>query len=219
MDSAPIRVAIVEDQPLFRDLLKESLDQDENLEVAFAAGSVTEARAQVKISEVDVALLDVDLPDGNGIGLAVSLRRDFPGRGVVLLSANDELDLLLSLPDDVRRGWSYLSKSSTADLSILITAIQSSRRGITMLDPTLVGNSAPKPQGDLSKLTKKQFQVLAAVARGLGNQAIADEMGLSLNSIVNHLTAIYAALGIQDGANARVSAVLNFLENTTRTPR
>lgn len=214
--STPLRLLIVEDQPLFRDLLASALEQESDVSLVDAVGTVAEARRIVSETPIDVVLLDVVLPDGNGIGLGVSLRREHPELGVVILSANDMLDLLFTLPEDIKRGWSYLSKSATTDLSVLMGAILSASRGITVLDPALVNKSVVRPSGSLAALTEKQFSVLAAVARGLSNQQIADEMNLSLNSIVNYLTAIYAVLGIESGSNARVSAVLRFLEETTR---
>lgn len=212
-----LRIAIVEDQVLFRDLLASRLDNVDGFSVVVSAENVFEARKAFAQQEVDLAVLDIDLPDGNGIGLGLSLRREHPDLKIVLLSSADMLELMLGLPVEDRKGWSYLSKSSTTNADILISTIRTTARGMTVIDPFLVDRSVARPETSLAKLTKRQYEVLRAVARGANNQSIAEEMGLSVNSVVNHLTAIYAALEIPEGANARVMAVLRFLEETSRT--
>jgi DNA-binding NarL/FixJ family response regulator len=211
-----IRVAIVEDQPLMLNLLETALNRDPELEVVFTAATVADARAKFETHDVDVAVLDIDLPDGNGVGLGVALSREVPSPGIVLLSSTDMLELFLGLPDEVRESWSYLSKTSTTDITTLSRTILATARGRSVIDPALVDRSRPRPGSRVSKLTPRQFDVLRAVARGLSNQAIADELNVSLNSVVNHLTAIYAALDMPDEANPRVRAVLDFLSDTTR---
>ncbi len=198
------------------DLLATALRQETDIEVVFTAATVADARAKFDDQDVDVAVLDIDLPDGNGVGLGVALSRNIPKPGVVLLSSNDMLELFLSLPADVRENWSYLSKTSTTDASALARTVVATARGRSVIDPALVDRSRPRVGSRVSKLTPRQFDVLRCVARGLSNQAIAEELGVSLNSVVNHLTAIYAALEIPDEANPRVHAVLEFLSDTTR---
>ena len=216
MNRPAIRVAIVEDNPLMLNLLESALNRDDDLTVEFTAMTVADARAKFEAHPVDVAVLDIDLPDGNGVGLGVALSREVPRPGVVLLSSNDMLELFLGLPDDVRENWCYLSKSSTTDIAALTRTIHATARGRSIIDPVLVDRSRPRPGSRVSQLTPRQFEVLRAVARGLSNQAIADELSVSLNSVVNHLTAIYSALDMPDEANPRVRAVLTFLSDTTR---
>jgi DNA-binding NarL/FixJ family response regulator len=211
-----IRVAIVEDQVLMLDLLATALRRQPELEVVFTASTVAQAREQFEKFEVDVAVLDIDLPDGNGVGLGVALSREFPRPAIVLLSANDMLELFHALPGEVRATWSYLSKTSTTDISVLVRAIVATAQGQSVVDPALVDRSTPRPGSRVSTLTPRQFDVLRCLARGLSNQAIADDLNVGLNSVVNHLTAIYATLGIPDEANPRVHAVLEFLNDTTR---
>lgn len=214
MKTHSIRIGLVEDQGLIRDLLTEVLSRVENLEVAFAVGSVAEARVLFKDIDVDVALLDIELPDGNGIGLAASIRASRPQLGIVLLSARDMLELVMGLPDETRRGWSYISKDSTTDIDVLVNTIRATAKGMSVVDPALVDRSQTKPNSLISQLTPKQLEVLRLVAKGLNNQAISSKMKLSLNSVVNHLTAIYAVLGIAPDENTRVAATLRLLAET-----
>jgi two-component system response regulator DevR len=88
IDTREIRVMHVEDHAGFRDLMKILLDGQSDMEVVAQAGSLHEARVQAAGSEVDVAVLDLSLPDGNGLDLIPELRRANPSVGVIVLSAN-----------------------------------------------------------------------------------------------------------------------------------
>jgi DNA-binding NarL/FixJ family response regulator len=101
-------------------------------------------------------------------------------------------------------------------LETLVRTIRATSNGETILDPALVARSLARRGTPVSKLTNRQFEILRMVARGLANQTIADELGIANNSVVNHLSAIYASLNIPEGRNARVSAVLEFLNDTSR---
>jgi DNA-binding NarL/FixJ family response regulator len=211
-----IRVAIVEDHVLYRDLLESSLQSTPDIEVVVSVSGSTEAKQLIVAGNVDVAILDIELADGNGIGLGVTLRRNDPNLGILLLSGRDMIELLLGLPEEQRHGWSYLSKSSSASLETLLDVIRHTAAGKSVIDPALIDRSRARPGTPVSSLTRRQFEILRMVARGLSNQAIADEIGIAANSVVNHLSSIYSALGIAEGSNARVSAVLEFLSDTAR---
>lgn len=211
-----IRVAIVEDHELYRELLTTSLAVTEGITVVGSFSGVAPAKAGLKPGTVDVALIDIELGDGNGVALGVSLRRANPDLGIVLLSARNMVELLLGLPADIRRGWSYLSKTSVTSLETLVHTIQMTNDGETVLDPTLMARSSARRGTPVSTLTNRQFEILRMVARGLANQTIADDLGIANNSVVNHLSAIYATLNIPEGQNARVTAVLEFLNDTSR---
>jgi DNA-binding NarL/FixJ family response regulator len=214
--NSEIRVAIVEDHDLYRELLATSLSGTSGITVVGTFSSVAAAKEGLKPGDVDVALLDIELGDGNGVALGVALRRASPTLGIVLLSARNMVELLLGLPEDIRRGWSYLSKTSVTSLDTLVSTIRATHQGETVLDPALVARSFARRGTPVSTLTNRQFEILRMVARGMANQSIADELGIANNSVVNHLSAIYASLNIPEGQNARVSAVLEFLNDTSR---
>jgi DNA-binding NarL/FixJ family response regulator len=88
VETKEIRVMHVEDHANFRDLMRILLNSQSDMEVVAQAGSLDEARAQVASSEIDVAVLDLSLPDGNGLDLIPELRRANPDVGVLILSAN-----------------------------------------------------------------------------------------------------------------------------------
>lgn len=212
-----VRVAVVDDQPLYRDMLVRALADQEPVRVVVEAAGVEEALRLVPGRDVDVAVLDLDLRDGNGIALGIQLRRTDPRIGIMLLSGQDHLELLLDLPADVRRGWSYLSKSSPlSSTRTVVEAVVATAQGRTVLDPVLVEAARPRAGSATASLSPRQREVLRLAAQGLANAGIAEQLSLSVRSVENHLYAVYAALDVPADHNARVSAVLRFIEDTAR---
>ncbi|WP_129338644.1 response regulator transcription factor [Cellulomonas endophytica] len=211
-----VRVAVVEDQPLFRAMLQHTLSGTRGLEVVVTAGTVAEAESRITTGVADVVLLDIDLPDGNGIALGVRLRRLQPDLGVLLLSAHDAMDLLLDLPPDVAAGWGYLSKTSGTSEELLVQAVRSAAEGVTVLDPALLQHAQPRAGSAVARLTDRQLAVLRLLAEGLSNAGIGERLGIAEKSVQNHVNAIYATLGIDadPSRNPRVSAALRLLEET-----
>ena len=206
----------MEDQPLFRSMLERVLRDAIGIEVVLAVGTVDEARRVLTPGVVDVVVLDIDLPDGNGIALGVVLRRRQPDLGILLLSAHDAMDLLLDLPRDVAHGWCYLSKTSTTSESALLHAVRAAAAGETVLDPALLERVAPRTGSTVARLTRRQFEVLRLLAQGLSNVGIGERLSITEKSVQNHVYAVYAALGIDTdpARNPRVSAALRLLEET-----
>ncbi len=214
--TAPVRVAVVEDQPLFRSMLERTLGETAGLQVVASMGTATEALRAVRPGVADVAVLDIDLPDGNGIALGVTLRRQQPGLGILLLSAHDAMDLLLDLPPDVAAGWGYLSKNSSTSEEVLITAVRGAAVGETVLDPALLDRVQPRAGSDVARLTDRQYEVLRLLSTGLSNAGIGVKLGITEKSVQNHVNAMYATLGIDADPtrNPRVTAALRLLEET-----
>lgn len=211
-----IRVGIVEDQPLYREMLESTLEKVPQIIVVDTAATVHEARTKFAPGTIDVALLDIDLPDGNGIALGVSLRRAQPSLGILLLSAHNSMDLILDLPPDVRGRWSYLSKTSSTTVQALTNAILGAAAGKTVLDPILLARMTPRSGTAVARLTDRQYSVLRLIAEGLSNAGIGAKLGITEKSVQNHVNAIYNVLGIDSngGHNARVTAALQLLEET-----
>lgn len=214
--SRRLRVALVEDQPLFRAMLERTVADTADMEVVASLATMTEARERISPGTADVVVLDIELPDGNGIALGVLLRRAQPRLGVLLLSAHDAMDLLLDLPRDVAHGWGYLSKTSSTSESTLLHAIRAAAAGHTVLDPALLQRARPRAGTAVAQLTQRQYEVLRLVAQGLSNAGIAERLGITEKSVQNHLNAVYGTLGIDADPtrNPRVSAALRLLEET-----
>ncbi|WP_036284028.1 response regulator [Microbacterium luticocti] len=210
-----VRVILVEDQALYRSLLGDLIRREDGFALVAATGSVAEARMLAATRPVDVLLLDIELPDGNGFALGRSLRTARPELGVVLLSAHDMMDLLLALPESDRRGWSYLSKVSSTSRQTLLRALRLSADGGSMLDPDLVAGLTPRRGSALAELTARQLAALRLLAQGLSNAAIAREMGISAHSVDNLLNGVYTTLGVRDDGdlNSRVAAALHLVRD------
>lgn len=213
-----VRVAVVEDQPLYRSMLESALAAEPTLHVVAAVGTASEALRILTPGVADVLVLDIELPDDNGIALGVTLCRAQPRLGVVLLSAHDMLHLLTGLPRDIPATWSYLSKSTSTTTTTLVRAILAAARGQQMLDPELVSRMAPRARSSITRLTDRQLAVLRLLAQGLSNAAIGAELGITEKSVQNHVNAVYATLGIDADRkhNPRVVATLRLIEETAR---
>jgi len=220
MAGATTRVSIVEDEALMRGMLEQTLSAEDGVRVVHSVPDVQEARLVIAPGSTDVALLDVNLPDGNGVALGLLLQRADPRLAIMLLSSEDVMGLFTTVQDEVARPWSYLSKRSSFARDVLVRAVVATARGQVVLDPYLVQRSAPRAGSAVADLTKAQFQVLRLVAEGWSNQAAAERLGINERSVESHLKAIYHRLGIDgEGHNRRVAAVLAFLEQTGRSWR
>lgn len=209
----PIRVALVDDNPMFLDMLAGTLDRNGRVDVVATASSVREARSLVKPGEVDVAVIDIELPDGNGVGLGLGFQQADPDLKIVLLSAHSMLDVVWQLPGKIGEKWSYLSKTSSASIDDLFATIVDTAGGKVVVDPALMPRQ-PSAGRETIRLTPRQKQILTLVAEGFNNEAIADRLGLAEKSVVNHLTAIYQQLDIPEDRNSRVAATLVFLRES-----
>ncbi|UIN30023.1 response regulator [Microbacterium binotii] len=211
---ARLRIALVEDQPLYRDMLVGLLRAVPDFDLVVAAGSAAETAAFPR--DLDIALLDITLPDGDGIEVGRRLQERQSSLSIVLLSAVDRLNTLLDVPEEQRRRWSYLSKTSALSAPSLVSALRASAGGRSVLDRELVERRRARPRGRLAGLSNRQFEVLTLLAEGLTNTAIARRLSLADRSVDNHVNAVYSALGLGGDAerNPRVSAVRIFLEES-----
>jgi DNA-binding NarL/FixJ family response regulator len=194
-----------------------------DVELVGAFGSAEDLTSSLRASDIDVLLADLDLGQGaDGTQLGVHLRRRNRSMGIVLLSNLAMPGLLASLPDDVRGGWSYLLKTSVADLDQLALAISESAAGGVVIDSALTRQLVPQATGPLASLTPRQIDVLSRMANGWSNKRIAEDLVLSVRTVESVVSDIIAALGIPkdvDGYNARVACVLVYLRDTVKTTR
>jgi DNA-binding NarL/FixJ family response regulator/DNA-binding XRE family transcriptional regulator len=217
-----LRLMLVEDEDLYRDLLQTALRQQPGLEVVGAFVDGPTALSNGPGLQPDVAVLDIELPGGlNGIHLGLALRETLPRVGIVLLSNHADLRFVAALHRRPITGWSYLLKQSVRDVSALRRAIEGAADGDIVLDPLLVTGVQPRSGGPLERLTPRQQEVLALVAQGLSNAAVARRLVLSEKSVENLLTGIYDACGIDrrtQGVHARVQTVLLYLQESRPVP-
>ncbi len=219
--TAPIRLVIVEDEHLYRDLLRTVLRLDTQLEVVGDYATAPRALDDVPRLAPTVALVDIELGGPmNGVQLALLLREKLPALGIVLLSNVRAPRLLASIPPTQVPGWSYLLKKSVRDASVLRRAIDGAAMGLVTLDPSLVAGRHPRDGGVLSAVTPRQLEILSLVAEGWSNDGIARRLGLSVKTVENQLTLTYRELGLdrdKDPVHPRVKAVLVYLAETKET--
>ena len=216
-----LKVGVVEDHPLLLTHIETILNELDDIDVVATAETVTEAKKWFKPADLDAVILDIDLPDGNGIGLGIALAKDNPELGVVFLSAINQLDAFLQVPEETRSKWGYLSKSTTRSATVLARALRSVVKGQPVIDPTLLDRIDVSNTHNISKLTNRQLEVLRGVANGDSNLTIAQNLNISENAVGNHLIQVYETLGIPEGKNRRVTAVLELLsrDNNRETLR
>ncbi len=213
-----IRVSLVEDELLLRRMLEQLVSGPERLRLVHSLGGAQEARLAIAPASSDVLVVDVNLTDGNGIALAQELQRADPALGVLVLSSHDVMGLFMSAQRRAPKAWSYLSKRSSFTTTVLLRAISGAARGEQVIDPYLVQRSTPRMDSEVSQLSPAQFRVLALVAEGMSNEAIAQQLVITTRSVENHLIGVYRTLGISgQGRNRRVAATLAFIEQTSRT--
>jgi DNA-binding NarL/FixJ family response regulator len=210
-----VRVMIVEDEDLYRDLLRVVLSQHPRMAVVGAFANGESALGEAAALAPEVAILDIELRGGmNGIQLGLLLRRHLPGLGIVLLSNHGDPEFIASLPQEVIAGWSYLLKKSVSDVESLGRAIEGAVAGFVVLDPQLVTGLRPRGGSKHAQLTPRQREILALIAQGLTNRAIAGRLILAEKSVENQINAIYQQLGIDredTSVQPRVKAVLIYL--------
>ncbi len=215
---AKLRLLVVEDEALFRNLLVQILEEEPDLEVVGEADNGQSAIDLAAHHEPDVVLMDIEMPGQyDGIDAGIEIRKRKPSTGIVLLSSHRDRRFFTSLPADQQAGWSYLLKQSVGDIDTVIRAIQGSAMGMVVLDPALIGEMRPKPDSALSRLTPRQRDVIELIARGYSNAAIADELSLTERSVETYVSVIYQELGVsgERETNARVKAALIALEEST----
>lgn len=215
---AKVRLVIVEDEGLFRDLLRDALSRRGRFEVVADFAEGESALKAIPGLGPQVAILDIELPGAiNGIQLGIRLRRQLPQLGVILLSNHEDPQFLASVPQDVIAGWSYLLKRSVSDLAALERAIEGSVAGFVVLDPQLVKRMRPRGPGVLSRLTPRQRDVLGLIAQGFTNAAIAENLTLTPKAVENQINLLYQQLGIDrtnPAIQPRVKAVLLYLQES-----
>jgi DNA-binding NarL/FixJ family response regulator len=212
----PLRIAIVEDEHLFRDLLGIALKQHPALQVVASFSSAEVARAEIPKLEPDIVLLDIDLGAGaSGVHLGLALREQLPNLGVVLLSNHQDIEFIAALGSKTLAGWSYLLKKSVRNTDVLLRAIQGAHDGLTVLDPQLLGAERISQTSPVARLSARQRELLRLIAQGLSNSAIATTLELSQKTIENSINTLYQALSIPptEGQHSRVRAVLIYLES------
>jgi len=180
----PTRVIVVEDEALMRDLFTRVLAGLDGIEVVASASDGPAALEAIRKHSPDVAPLDLDLgPDPEGIKVGHEARQIVPDLGIVVLTGRQDFNSVREIILGEGAGWSFLLKQSVGDVDALTRAIRGSAAGMTVIDPVIVAGLRPRSDSPLTGLTPKQLEVIALVAQGHNNDAIATELKISTRTV------------------------------------
>jgi DNA-binding NarL/FixJ family response regulator len=220
MTDAPIRVLIVDDDDLMRAGLRGVLSHDERIDVVGDARDGRDAAYRTRLLQPDVVLMDVRMPDVDGISATHQVLADFPDVKVVILTTFEQDDYIFGALSAGASGF-LLKRTAPEDL---IAAIHTIAAGDSLLSPSVtsrvIERMAQQPAPDASRdarldeLTKRECEVLELVARGLSNGEIAATLVIEESTVKTHVKRILAKLGARD----RVQAVI-FAYESGLTPR
>ncbi|MEU9704247.1 response regulator transcription factor [Streptomyces sp. NPDC047981] len=213
-----MRVILAEDSTLLREGLVRLL-AEEGHEVTAAVGTGTELLAAVRSDPPDVVVADVRMPPTHtdeGLRAALEIRRELPGVGVLVLSQYVERRYATELLTGESGAVGYLLKDRVAQVDEFLDALERVGEGRTAFDPEVVRRLLVRTShtDPLARLTPREGEVLAAMAQGHTNAAIAGRLHVSRSAVEKHINAIFDKLeltGRGEGYSRRVLAVLRYL--------
>lgn len=211
-----LKVLVVEDEPLYREMLSLALSQDAGIQVVAAVGDAESALKAARQWQPDVATLDIEIIGSmNGIELGVKLRGLLPRLGIVVLSNHTDPGFLDAIQRRAYSGWSYLLKKSAYDLNTLRRAVKGAACGYVVVDPQIINSARIARGSPVERLTPRQLEILSLMAQGYTNAAIAEALNITAKSVENQINLIYQQLNIDRtdrSVQPRVTAVLEYLK-------
>jgi DNA-binding NarL/FixJ family response regulator len=214
-----VRAVIAEDTLLLREGIARLLEA-EGIEVAALAGDLDELMRKIDGHVPDVVVADIRMPPTHtdeGLQAARRIRAERPGTGVLVLSQYLDEDYAFALLGDGADGVGYLLKDRLTDGERFVDAVRRVAAGESVLDPEVVAHLLGVRQTPLDELGERDRAVLAEMAEGRSNAAIARRLHLSERAVERHVTAIFAKLGLDatPDSHRRVLAVLAYLRTNT----
>jgi DNA-binding NarL/FixJ family response regulator len=218
-----LRVALGEDSYLAREGISRALEADERIEIVATCGDLEELRAAVRETGPDVVLTDIRMPPTHtdeGIRFAEELRESHPTVGVVVLSQYAEPLYATKLLENGSDGRAYLLKERVHDRTELSRALHEVADGRSVVDPRIVEAllhaRRRRAESGLDTLTARELEILALIAEGWSNEAIAARLVITKRAVERHINSIFWKLELGDSADVsrRVKAALLYLAGT-----
>jgi DNA-binding NarL/FixJ family response regulator len=215
-----VRVVVADDAVILREGLARLLTEA-GFEVVAHAADADELLREVERHRPNVALVDIRMPPTHtdeGIAAAQTIRARWPEVGILVLSQHVQPGYAIELLSEGADGIGYLLKDSVSDLSALADGVRRVAEGGSVLDPSVVAQLVEKPRrgrDPLADLSDRERDVLAAMAEGRSNKAIAQRLFISEHTVEKHVKSIFAKLHLPATAedHRRVLAVLSFLDS------
>ena len=215
-----MRIVIADDSLLLREGIVRILERAGH-EVVGVAGDAGELLAIVETTRPDVAIVDIRMPPTHtdeGLAVVREIRaRHGASIGLLVLSQYLEPGFAHELVTDTAGGSGYLLKERVADPDVFTDAVRRVADGQVVIDPEIVARLLrPAVRSELAELTERERAVIALLAEGRSNQAIAERLGIATKTVETHVNAVFSKLGLEPAGddNRRVLAVLAYLRST-----
>lgn len=206
-----IKVMIADDHNLMREGIKQLLELDGNIKVIAEAGDGVECLEKLKEYDPDILLLDINMPEKNGIEVLKILKEEKADVKVLMLTLHNEVEYLVKAVDNGVDGY-IMKDSESAELKKAIFMVLS---GKTYIQPSLIPElnfhlaNRDVERDKIEFLTKRELEVLIQVANGMSNKEIALNLDISERTVKNHISNIFKKIDVSDRTQAAVFAIKN----------
>jgi DNA-binding NarL/FixJ family response regulator len=213
--ASPITVFLLDDHEVVRRGVRDLLEAEPDIRVVGEAGTAASALARIPALRPDVAVLDVQLPDGDGVGVCRDIRSRMPGVACLMLTSFDDDEALFSAVMAGAAG--YVLKQIRG--SDLVGAVRTVAAGQSMLDPRAASHLMARLRDravradPLAGLTGQERRILELIGDGLTNRQIGERMFLAEKTVKNYISALFAKLGMERRTQAAAYAARVFGEH------
>ncbi|MGP4081186.1 response regulator [Pseudalkalibacillus sp. R45] len=207
-----INVMLVDDHAVLRDGLKNIFEMEDDIQVAGEAVNGNEAVEVLKDMKPDVVLLDINLPDKNGVELTAIFKRDYPNIKVLILTMHSMDEYFMAAIREGADG--YLLKDAPSVQ--VVEAIRTVAKGESIIDPSLTKKllgyyNQKNETTDKSELTDREKEVLMCLVDGLSNKEIGERLFISDKTVKIHVSKIFKKINVKSRSQAIIYAVQNQL--------